>query len=260
MKRFSFIILASFLLLSCERSSEIEAAHEELSVSSCVVSSRAVEQTPATSSPICVWALDSSKLPYNGSATRLLSLTNGLWLFDTPIYVDANTSGGYLYACYPAGLSTSTTQAIDMQLQSDLLYCKNPVEFASGKSSVNLVLHHALSRIVVKVDNQTVIGLSIESPIRANFDVLTGNFADLATGTVTSTDSTLLIIPHSKELSQLKINLDNGKTYTYSITNSSFSSEKSYVYGFVLNENREQLSVKTVTIEPWIEEKYQDYL
>lgn len=259
MKRFSFIILASFLLLSCERSSEIEVAHEELSVSSCVVSSRAVEQTPATSSPICVWALNSSKLPYNGNATRLLSLRNGLWSLDTPIYVDTNTSG-YLYACYPANHNTSTTQDIDMQLQSDLLYCKNPVEFASGKSSVNLVLHHALSRIVVKVDNQTVTGLSIESPIRANFDVLTGNFADLATGTVTSTDSTLLIIPHSKELSQLKINLDNGKTYTYSITNSSFSSEKSYVYGFVLNENREQLSVKTVTIEPWIEEKYQDYL
>lgn len=38
----------------------------------------------ATSSPICV-ALDSSKY-HNGSATRLLSLTNGLWLFDTPIY------------------------------------------------------------------------------------------------------------------------------------------------------------------------------
>lgn len=59
----------------------------------------------------------------------------------------------------------------------------------------------------------------------------------------------------------MKISLDNGKTYTYSISNSQFTSEKkSYVYGFVLNENREQLSVKTVTIEPWIEEKYQDYL
>ena len=68
------------------------------------------------------------------------------------------------------------------------------------------------------------------------------------------------MLPNKKELSQLKISLDNGKTYTYSISNSQFTSEKSYVYGFVLNENREQLSVKTVTIEPWIEEKYQDYL
>lgn len=83
-------------------------------------------------------------------------------------------------------------KAIDMQLSNLIYYIvKNPVEFASGKSSVNLVLHHALSRIVVKVDNQTVISLSIESPITGNFDVITGNFADLVTGTVTSTDSTL---------------------------------------------------------------------
>ena len=250
--------LLSFLF-SCDPATESPQEVEGLSVKSCTVRALSSEQETIAPSPLRIWVVGASYSAYDGDICRLLTNLNQTWNLSAPVYVQG-TSIGYVYACYPADLSTSTTQAIDMQLQSDLLYCKNPVEFASGKSSVNLVLHHALSRIVVKVDNQTVTGLSIESPIRANFDVLTGNFADLATGTVTSTDSTLLIIPHSKELSQLKINLDNGKTYTYSITNSSFSSEKSYVYGFVLNENREQLSVKTVTIEPWIEEKYQDYL
>ena len=260
MKKYIFICVLSFLLFSCEKGSERSQALEAMSVNSCTVRSATSEEAIAHS-PLRLWIVGENTTAYDGNVCRLLTSLNGIWSLDVPVYVQGQ-SKGYVYAYFPYDKSATNIAAIpvDMNEQQDLLYSKSPAELTTGKSSISLSLSHALSKIVVTVDGATVKGLLLNSPITGTFNVLEGSFTNTTIGTVLSSSSELFVIPHTNAISQLNISLSNGKDYIYSISNSNFMEEKSYVYNFILNENREQLTLQTVTIQPWIEETYQDYL
>lgn len=255
-------IIASALigfLVSCSGENDPAAETDTMQIKSCsVISNDVLSENLA--SPIGLYILTEDNEPYaNESYKNSASLTQGKWVIDIPVYIAGK---GLVYAYYPYSLSdTYPGMKVDMSRQIDILYCKAPPIIGVGSSSLSLELSHALSQIVVTVENEEVESLAFSSPQYGTFNVCTGTFSDLINGNVKSTSGKLFIIPHLCTDSELKFRLGNGIEYTYAISNMSFSPGENYTYQFKLNANREQLEIGSITVEDWVSDSiFQDYI
>ncbi len=202
------------------------------------------------SSPIGLYILTEDNKPYaNESYKNSASLAHGKWVINTPVYI---TGKGLVYSYFPYALSDNTPEiSVDMNQQVDVLYSKSPAIINVGTSALSLELSHALSQIVVSVENEEVESLSLSSPATASLNICTGIFSNSVTGKVSSLSKELLIVPHLCKES-LVIRLKNGNEYTYAISNANFSPGERYTYDFKLNANREKLEINSVTVEEWV--------
>ncbi len=256
MKKIIYPIITLLLLVACG-GSDSDPINQEMSITSCYVV-RNNNLSENFSSPIGLYILDPSGQPYSPDKNKA-SLVSNSWILDSPVYI---TGAGKLYAYYPCSPTDNPPLLnVDISNQIDLLYSKTSVDIAVGSSSLSIKLYHALSQLQVTVENEEIAELSVRSPLVGKFNILTGIYSDLTFGESTSTSGSMLVIPHTAAGTELKITLKSGSEYTYSIDGMSFVPGENYKYDFKLNENREQLEIRSFSVEEWVNGfTHQDYL
>lgn len=246
-------------LFSCNGNDSSNTELPTMSIKSCFVIENN-NQSENFSSPIGLYILTEDKKPYDkDSYKNFASLIHGNWQVNTPVYI---TGKGLVYAYYPYRTTDSSPLlAINMGDQDDLLYCKVPSPIEAGNSAPSLKLSHALSQIVVTVENEEIVSISLTSPLTGSFNICSGIFTDLVHGKVSSPSGQLLVIPHIATQTEMKIQLKNGNEYRYAISHMEYVAGENYTYQFKLNASREKLEFTSVTVEDWINDfVFQDYL
>ena len=211
-------------------------------------------------SPIGLLVTTNDGVPYNEDSYKTYAtLIHSQWLIQTPIYI---TGKGLVRAYYPYEESAQLPILdIDLKHQVDLLYQKAPINIDAGSEGVDIELSHALSQVVVTVENEEVESLSLQAPAKSKFDILTGEFSDLQNGEVSSKGGQLLLIPHSIDNAEMTIRLKNGESYIYALSATTYKSGENYTYSFKLNKYREKLEILSVSVKDWITGfRHQDYL
>lgn len=260
MKRIIYILFSlSFLFTSCSDDGEPDAKTSAMSINSCyVLESNNIAENFA--SPIGLYVLNEDNQPYDpDSYKNSANLIHSDWQISTPVYV---VGKGLVYAYYPYRPADSLPlMDIDMQQQTDILYTKVPSPIEPGNSALTLKLYHALSQIMISVEDEEVASVALYSPVTATLDICTSLFSNLKYNEVSCSSGQLLIIPHKMSKGEMKICLKSGNTYTYEISNMGFSPGENYTYKFKLNSNREKLEISSVTVENWINDyTHNDYL
>ena len=259
-----FFFFISSILVSCSKDGNDDPAEGEevkMSISSCYVVKNDNSQSENFASPIGLYLLSEDNQPYDNTSYRnSASLVGGQWKIAVPVYVE---KPGKVYSYYPYRSGDNPeTLAVDMANQVDLLYSKAVANIAPGSSSLSVKLHHALSQITVTVEGEVVSGISLVSPLTAEFNVCTGLFAQQVTGVVNVNSDNLLIIPHAPAVNtEMTIRLKNGSSYQYSLANMDLKPGETYVFKFKLNANRETLEITSFSVVDWvIRENHVDYL
>ena len=263
-KLLCFFFLSSLILVSCNKDSNNEPAEREemkMSISSCHVVKNDNSQSENFASPIGLYLLSEDNQPYdNISYQNSASLVGGQWKIAVPVYVE---KPGKVYSYYPYHSGDNPEAlVINMVNQVDLLYSKTVANIAPGSSSLSVKLHHALSQIMVAVENEEVSSLSLPSPITGLFNVCTGFFTEQMMGVANADSDNLLIIPHlPASNTEMTIHLKNASSYQYSLAGMDFKPGETYIFKFKLNANRETLEVTSLSVEDWvIHENHVDYL
>lgn len=263
-KLLCFFFLSSLILVSCSKDSNNEPAEREemkMSISSCHVVKNDNSQSENFASPIGLYLLSEDNQPYdNISYKNSASLVGGQWKIAVPVYVEKS---GKVYSYYPYHSGDNPEAlVINMINQVDLLYSKTVANIVPGSSSLSVKLHHALSQITVTVEGEEVSGISLVSPLTAEFNVCTGLFSQQVTGVVNVSSDKLLIIPHIPATNtEMTIRLKNGSSYQYSLTGTSLKPGETYVFKFKLNANRETLEITSFSVVDWVvRENHVDYL
>lgn len=260
-----FFFFISSILVSCSKDGNdddpAEGEEVKMSISSCYVVKNDNSQSENFASPIGLYLLSEDNRPYDNTSYRnSASLVGGQWKIAVPVYVE-KPGKVYSYCPYRSG-DNPEALAVDMANQVDLLYSKAVANIAPGSSSLSVKLHHALSQITVTVEGEVVSGISLVSPLSAEFNVCTGLFAQQVTGVVNVNSDNLLIIPHAPAVNtEMTIRLKNGSSYQYSLANMDLKPGETYVFKFKLNTNRETLEITSFSVVDWvIRENHVDYL
>lgn len=259
-----FFLSSCLLLVSCSKDGNNEPTEREeikMSINSCYVVKNDNSQSENFDSPIGLYLLSENNQPYdNISYKNSASLLGGQWKIAIPVYVE-KTGKVYSYYPYQSG-DNPEALAINMANQVDLLYSKVVANIAPGSSSLSVKLHHALSQITVIVEGEEVSGISLVSPLTAEFNVCTGFFVQQVTGVVNVNSDNLLIIPHAPAVNtEMTIRLKNGSSYQYSLAGMDLKQGETYVFKFKLNANRETLEITSFSVVDWVvRENHVDYL
>lgn len=246
-------------LVSCSGDNSPAAETATMQIKSCSVFSNNI-LSANFASPIGLYILKEDNQPYVPNSHKNSAYLSGeKWVVNTPVYI---TGKGKVYAYFPYSSSGSFPKIlVDMSKQVDILFTKTPSIIDAGNFSLALTLSHALSQIVVSVENEEVESLSFLSPASGAFNISSGIFSDLTVGEVKTSSGKLLVIPHSCTGSEIKFKLKSGNEYTYAISNIDFMRGESYAYEFKLNADREQLEILSVTVEEWVNDSiFQDYI
>lgn len=247
---------------SCSKdNSPVENEDGQMNISSCYVVKNNNTLSENFSSPIGLYVLTEDNQPYDADSYKnFASLVSGQWKVNVPVYVEKK---GKVYAYYPY-MSGDNPEMLDVNManQVDLLYSKTAVPIAPGSSSLSVKMYHALSQLSVNVEGEEVVGLTLQSPLTARFNVRTGSFSSLVDGVVSSSFGNMLLIPHTvPEGREMTIRLKDGSEYSYSLAGSVFKSGENPTFQFKLNANRETLEIISFTVEDWINDNvYNDYL
>lgn len=259
MKKIISILFVLPVLLSCSKeNSDTPVPGNIAHLTSCMLYQNHSTVSESFSSPIGLYVLKEDNSPYGENYINSASFNKDKWGIASPVYI---TSPGKVYSYFPYVPGVNPERIpIDATKQIDWLYSRTPVSISPGNSSFSSNLYHAMSRIFVSVESETVREISLTAPVSALFNVCTGKFSEPISGTLSTVTGELLLIPHTSS-SELRIILSSGKEYTYSLAASTFLSGESLSYNFRLNENREKLEVISFSIQNWTAEKsYSDYI